>query len=319
VTRPTTENAPLEREALSEMSVSPTTRALSFTRAERGQGKATTPPGRRELWITDAVLLAPNLSPLAKLLTGAISRAYGSVSYQELEQQLPTTRPKIRPAIAELEAAGLVTLIRPKYRKPGTPEWSRPNYYKLAPEAWPYGAKVSPFTRFRPWPGIGQSAARWLLGVLYTREQNMTGAVQIPDALAARLIGTTQVAIRSARADWKLPCPHPRANGTLAAYTVPSEAYPPDLERFDPTRRKLATVSAGPVTAQVWATHAQLRLIRHRLDAAGDQAAARTLRAALDLTPSPLTADAILDVPNIWILHAALTPDFVAERYPRGD
>jgi len=148
----------------------------------------------------------------------------------------------------------------------------------------------------------------------------MTGAVQLPDALAARWSDMTANAVHLSRASWPLVQVAPRGGGAPAAFTVPSSAHPPDLERFDPRRRKLATVRAGSSGVRVWGTHPQHRLIGHLLRELEDKAESalrRSARAADTMTAEALL-EGLTDFPRLWISHRELgqaEADFVSEKH----
>lgn len=262
------------KEALSVMSDETPLGRLSNSMVASGDNRdATKAAGHlSELHITDAILDS-DLSPLAKLLPGLIRRAGGHISYTDFERTLPTTRPAIRPAIRELEEAGFVTVETPRKRRNRSPWYDRPNRYRLVHAANPR-AQGNTFTRLPISHDLGRSAGRWILRTVYLREQFWAGAVQIPDAVAAGLAGMTVEAVRVARKRWTgsgiLRVVSPSSRTTPLTVTLTSGPYPADLERFDPTKRKLRKVEGDDTTLTVWGTREEAAALRSRLAEAAD-------------------------------------------------
>lgn len=96
---------------------------------------------------------------------------------------------------------------------------------------------------------LGRSATRWLLRAVYLREQFITGAIQLPDQIVARIAGMSVRAVKKTRTEWvKAGLMARVADGKPATYTlsVCPEAYRADLDRFNPTKRKRRTMTRRP-------------------------------------------------------------------------
>ena len=244
---------------------------------------------RGELRLTHAVLDS-DLSPLAKLVLSAIEYfGHPHIALARFEALLPATRTEIHAAIAEAEAQGFALVRRPK-----PPNRRRhANSYVLSADANP---QRSSFTRLLLSVSPGRSAVRWTLRAVYDREQARRGAIQLPDAIAARIAGTTPEAVRQARADWKrsgtLVEHHLATKATAGVFTLTDSPYAPRLNTFDPERYKAARIALAARRFTVWGTgkqHARLSAVGAAL---GLPDAAR-LEAALRAHPAPIPATVV--------------------------
>lgn len=215
------------------------------------------------LLITDHLIAAGDVDPLARVLTAAVLRwrGRGNPSYTDLAAYTRSDRKSIPRALREAEARGWLTIDSGRNRKPKGQTYYPKNRYRVAPHGDPRTEGVQ-FVQLALTTELGAAAAHWMLRAVYLREQRITGAVQLPDAVAARAAGMNVDAVKKARRKWmragSLRLVQPSDFNHPPTYTLQSAEHPSDLERFNPDHRRLRrlTLPSG-ARLTTWGTRKQ--------------------------------------------------------------
>jgi hypothetical protein len=219
------------------------------------------------LLITDAVLLAPDVAPEAKLAPAAVLnfRGRGNPSIADLRKLLRTRRTSVLDGQRLAAEQGWLKIKSGHDSKPRGAKYYPVNRYTLADIANPY-ARLGFFVQLALTPSLGTKASRWILRAFYLREQRISGAVQVPLGIGARLAGIGADAEEKARQTWieagEMEKVYDADQRHPATFILRSAEHPPDLGRFDPDKRRLRTFGLRDGRRlTVWGTRKQARLI----------------------------------------------------------
>ena len=246
---------------------------------------------RRATRIRQDWLLHPGRTPLEKLTIAAIEQTGGRISRRNLRHALPASNARVDEAVRSLEESGNIRVHRPTKRRPGSHRWTQANRYQTFDTTDKRGVWLPGRNTFDP----GDTSARWIIYGIHLHEQKVAGAVQMPADAMAHLAGTgvTTNAVRQARADWTKRGGLETISTKPAVYAVPSDRYPPGLDRFEPNRTKKHRIAEG---VRLYGTKKQADTIKKQLGQLRPEDAA----AALQTIKTCLLASEVLD--EGWML-----------------
>ena len=229
--------------------------------------------GIPSLLVTDKLIRLDTATARARLITAHVQKAkkkHGkSPTQAQLARESHSNIKRVRSSLREARDAELIQIRQgATSRINGKPRRERDDY--LVNEIADPRLDNNSFVILPLTPELGNTATHQMLRAVFLRQQAITGAIQIPLDLAARYAGMTPASAKKTISKWtstgKLTRIAAAQHPYPATYILDSHEHPANLERFDPKRKLIRTITAtfGATPFTVWGSRKEIVLITTR-------------------------------------------------------